>query len=243
MSEYTIETFIGSGAVYLAGFQIGNVTELSHTITKENKSVAARAGGGNYDSLTRITAVTLAMKVSDFNDANLALALQALKVEHAGGASTEQVVTPINGGFVPLDFLVDTSQAATVATDEDTPVSLAQGTDYTLTPSGIKFTKGGQAVDTQPVKVTYTSLPTTALEAYSDSQKEGVLFVEGINDVNGNPQNLTYHRFKAEPMGSFAPFSDDFAALEINGEVLADTTKGANKSKFLRMTKTPSVEA
>ena len=242
-TDYKIETFIGSGAVYLSGFKIGNVTELSHTINKENKSVKARAGGGNYDSLTIITGVSLAMKVSDFNDANLALALQALKVEHVGSASTEQVVSAIDGGFVPLDFLVDHLATATVATDEATPVSLAPDTDYILTPSGIKFVAGGLGVTGTAIKVVYTSKATTALEAYADSQKEGVLFVEGINDANGNPQNLTYHRFKGEPMASYAAFSDDFEELELNGEVLADTTRPPGVSQFLRMTKTPSVAA
>lgn len=238
--NYERETFIGSGRVLFGGFYVGNVTELTHTVEKETKSVKARSGGGNYDSLTQVTGLKLAMKVSDFNDANLALALQALKIDHAGGSQTE-TVKAIAGGIVPLDFTPNGSTAY-VVTSLDTLTTYVLATDYKETAIGIEFLATGAIVAGESVLVTYTSIPVTALEALAAAQVESTLVVEGLNDANNSPFTSVYHRFKIEPMGTMSPFSDDFGTLELNGDALADDSKGVGESKFMRMIKTPSVK-
>lgn len=241
MSDYQLETFIGSGRVLFGGFNVGNVTALSHKIETETKSIKARNGGGTYDSITQVLGVQVEMKVSDFNDANLELALQALKIEHVGGAQTE-TLTAIAGGEMPLEFQPDGETPYTVATPDDATTYVLD-TDYEETPLGIKFLAAGDIANDAAIKVAYTSVGGTAFEALAASQKEGLLVVDGLNDANGEPFTLSYYRFKVKPMATLAPFSDEFAELELNGDALADATKGVGQSKFMRMRKAPSVKS
>lgn len=247
MNTYKKETFIGGGSVFIAGFDIGNVATLTHTIDIEEKSIKARATGGKYDTYSQVNAVAIELTVHDLNDDNLALAMQALKIMEPGGTEiTEpETVTALKPGALhALNFFVDTTATVTVTDDADTPQSFTAGTDFEVTVNGIKTLKSGAITAGTVLKVTYTPKASTVLEALEGQQLEAPLTVIGANEAqSGAPFNIQYHKVKIAPTASFAPFSDDFAELPLAGEALADSTKQGGKSKFMRMVKTPSVEA
>ncbi|MAD98908.1 MAG: hypothetical protein CMB99_16400 [Flavobacteriaceae bacterium] len=241
------ETFYGSAKVYIAGFHVGNVPSLTHTIETEEKSIPSRLpGGGKYDSLTIVNAVSLAMTLSDYNDDNLALALQALKIETSADTAItgEKQTAPAPGGLVPLDAFVKVGEAVQVQDDAQTPQTFTAGTDYEVTQTGIKVLEGGAITEGTTLVVDYVALGSTSLEMLAGTQKAVPVLVEGINEAqSGQPFNILYHSVKIAPSASFGAITDGYGSIELPGEALPDQTKGAGKSKFMRMVKAPSVKA
>nr|WP_307955346.1 hypothetical protein [Shewanella putrefaciens] len=81
MSETVVESYIGSGIVYVDGRDVGNASGVKIAIEQETKTQPNfRGGGGNAAEITRVKAVKLSFTMNDFSNANMALALRG-KVE------------------------------------------------------------------------------------------------------------------------------------------------------------------
>ena len=57
---------------------------------------------------------------------------------------------------------------------------------------------------------------------------------DGVNENTGKRSVMDVYRWKPAPTSGLDLISDDFAEFDIEGEVLADSTKGAGLSKFFR---------
>ena len=233
------KSFIGKGIVYINGRDVGNCTALTMGITEEKielKNYRA-AGGGNYNSLTRIDAVEVSMTISDFSAENLALGLfGTASAVTAAEVSDESVTTPaskVGNPLVQTAHVIDTAETVTV-TSSPAGTTYDVTDDYIVTPAGIQIVATGDIPVDTAILVSYDKKATSVLEMLTTSAGEYTLVFDGLNEAqSGTPYVVTVHRFKAGPAAEVALIGDEFGELQITGEALADTTiTGAGLSQY-----------
>jgi len=236
MAEQINEAYIGSGIVYINGRDVGNCSNVNFAIEQETQSQRNyRGGGGNFASVTTVSAVNLSMELANFSNANLALALRGMVESVTAGSVTAENVTAVVGGLAETEKMVDLSDtAATVTvTDETETTTYVEGTDYEVTAAGLKILSTGSITDGETLVVGYDNQGTNVLQALVDSGKEVRVVLDGINDATGKPVTVKVHRWKPSPTSGLGLISDDFSTFTIEGEVLADESiQATGKSKF-----------
>ena len=235
MTEIVKESYIGAGIVYANGRDVGNASGVEISISQETKSLPNyRGGGGNYDSVTTVSAVNLKMTLNAFSNENMALALRGTVDVLTAGAVTAEAITAKLDGLADTVAMIDVAQTVTV-TNDDASTTYVEGTDYIASAAGIRAISGGDITDGQALKVTYTSLAGNALEALTESGQTVPVVVDGLNDATGKPCVLKFYLWKPSPTASLAIITSDFGSFDIDGEVLAnDAIVAAGKSKFFK---------
>lgn len=233
MADQINEAYIGSGVVYVNGRDVGNCSNVSFSIDQETKSQRNyRGGGGNFASVTSITAVSLSMDLANFSNANLALALRGVVEVVAADAIVDEPVVAVLGGLAETAKMMDIAETVAVKNAAG-DVTYVAGADYELSPAGLKILADGDITDGQALKVSYTNKATNVLQALVDSGEEVRVVLDGLNDATGKPVTVKVHRWKPSPTSGLGLISDDFSTFPVEGEVLADETiQAAGKSKF-----------
>lgn len=244
---FTKRTYVGKGKIYIKEFGadaallfIGNVSELTfnHEESKQSVPDFTESGGGEWDSIRRIDAVTLQLTKWDILlPANLARLVR-------GTASAADSVTPIvdeahtafEGGLIQLARIPNPDAALTV-TYLGSP-ALVEGADYVRTPSGIEVVVGGNLADEDPVEISYTPLASDTVEALTESGKQYQLVFEGLNEADSDrPVVINVHKFKPGAATAMSWISQEFLSAPFTGDVLKDTTiVGSNLSKYYKVT-------
>ena len=233
MADYS---YIGAGKIYLAPMTsgvvsgaaryIGNVSALEFTVEQDKKDLMdfSNCAGGKANSYSRITGVMAAMSLHDISAENLALAFRGTTSAHTGATQTSEAQTVYVGGFVRLDFMPDTSTI--VVEDVTDTTTYTEGTDYEVTPGGITIIDPAPTIaDADVLHITYTSQDSDMIEALVSAQSEYKLYFAGLNKAQEcDPLLIEVHRFKPDPTSSMPWIGEDFAALEMTGEVLIDDT-------------------
>ncbi|MEC7815843.1 phage tail tube protein [Marinobacter nauticus] len=236
MAEQINEAYIGSGIVYINGRDVGNCSNVNFAIEQETQTQRNyRGGGGNFASVTTVSAVNLSMELANFSNANLALALRGVVESVAAGQVADESVVAVAGGLAETSKMIDLSDTANTVTvkDETDQTTYVAGTDYEVTAAGLKILSGGNITDGETLKVSYDNQGTNVLQALIDSGQEVRVVLDGINDATGKPVTVKVHRWKPSPTSGLGLISDSFATFTIEGEVLADETiQAAGKSKF-----------
>ncbi|MEL4361550.1 MULTISPECIES: phage tail tube protein [Shewanella] len=235
MSVIVKESYIGAGIVYVAGRDVGNASGVEVSIEQEEKSLPNyRGGGGNYDSVTKVSSVKLKMTLNAFSNENLALALRGtVSVLTADPVADELVVAKLDG-LAPTEKLIDISQPVTV-TNSDGTTEYDVDVDYYVSAAGIRAIGTGAIVDEAQLKVSYTSAAGNALEALTEAGVTVPVVIDGMNDANGKPCVLRFYLWKPSPTSSLSLITDDYGSFDIEGEVLAnDAIVAAGKSKFFK---------
>lgn len=235
---YVERSFIGSGKYFVDGRRVGNVSaaKLSYKVdTKTNPNYMG--GGGNLDSLDRISDVNLDLTVTNFSAENMAIALRATLGDVAGDAVTAEPHTMSPNTLVDTAFMLDTSKTVTVkkagGTQDVISIVDAEGkTNYEITPAGIVFHAGADVVDATEITIAYTKHVSVILKALLGSAKEFKLVMDGLNENDNTPGVLRVWRWKPSPTDGFDLISDDYASFDLKGAVLADTSKPAGTSQF-----------
>lgn len=237
-------SFIGAGSIHLQPYDqtapllpIGNVSEFTFSFEEDRKELKNYlGGGGNRNVLSRVSSVTASIVANDFTADNISLALRA--------SISQSKLTPVvdeeldshgvQDELIPFNKLPDLTQSITVKDSLD--VALTEGTDYEVTKSGIKVIEG-EGIDAEGVKVSYTPLASSMVQALVESGREFVLFMEGLNDAQeGLPFNIRVHRVKFSPAQNLGFISDDFASLTLQMDVLSDPSiSGNGLSPFMQI--------
>ncbi len=237
-------SFIGAGSIYLKPaddsaplLPVGNVSEFKFSFEEDKKELKNYlGGGGNRNTISRISGISASLTATDFTADNLAMALRGSVSAASTTAITDEPHTSygVANEFIPFDKIPDTTKSVIVKDSMDT--TLAEGDDYELTKSGIKVIDGG-GIDNLGVSVSYTPLASNMVQALIESGKEFVLFMEGLNDAqDGKPFNIRVHRVKFSPVQNLDFISDDFASIPLEIDVLADTTiTGSGLSTFMQI--------
>lgn len=222
------KSFIGKGKVYLDGRFVGNVSEFVYGTTEEEKSLPdfTTTGGGNYNSIKRIQAVTTRMVFHDISAENLAEALF--------GSSSSVTATAVSNESIStgtaLDYLIETASMidtdiAVTVTSDPAGTTYTEGTDYTVSAAGIVVLSTGTIPVSTPLLISYTKKAVDIVEALTGSGQEHRLVVDGLNEAqSGAPSKITVHRNKFGPADEVSAIGDDFAGVTLNGEALKDTT-------------------
>lgn len=236
MAEQINEAYIGSGIIYINGRDVGNCSNVNFAIEQETQTQRNyRGGGGNFASVTTVSAVNLSMELANFSNANLALALRGVMETVAAGSVPTETVTAVAGGLAETEKMIDLSDTAASVTvkDETETTTYQEGTDYEVTAAGLKILESGNITDGENLVVSYDNQGTNVLQALVDSGQEVRVVLDGINDATGKPVTVKVHRWKPSPTSGLGLISDDFSTFTIEGEVLADESiQATGKSKF-----------
>lgn len=241
--QHVERSFIGSGIFYINGRDVGNVSaaKLSYEIKNINLP-NNRGGGGDLESLDRISSVAMDLTITNLDHENIALALGAAIAKEATGDVTDEPITILTHSLADSTFMIDASKTVTVKDHTGAtipPVDANGDANYEVTPAGILF-KGGTATtaeDGQVGKVSYTKSKQVLLQALKSVGKEYKLVLNGINDNNGDPHVLRVWRWKPSPTDGMDFISDDYSSMSASGKCLADVSKPAGKSQFFELIK------
>lgn len=242
MSDTSYYPYLGSGKIYarVAGaaaglMELGNASKLELAVKEDKQKLkdSTKPGGGTYASVSRIDTVTAQMTLSDLNKTNVARAVFGTESAVTGAAVVDEVVKAYKGALVPLahpnptDVVVTNSAAATTYTEN---------TDYEVRPGGIFILAAGAIADAQDLKVDYTFAAYHQVEAMTQGAITLELHFEGLNEANSDkPVIVDIYRAQLSPTKALSLLGDKFADLQIEAEVLKDTTKvGAGVSQYFR---------
>lgn len=240
-------TFIGKGEIHLQArtegsplLPVGNCSELTVSFEEDSKSALdfTSPGGGEANSLTRITQFTGNIKHLDISADNLALALRGAVEQVAGGTEVTAEDIPAVGvvdELIPFAFLPDQNQAITV-TDKESAASLASGTDYEVTRVGIRILDGTN-IGATGVTVSYTKAKQEIMQALVAAGQEFKLVFNGLNEAqSGKAVNITIHRVKFSPAQGLSFIGDDFAEMDTGFNALSDgNINGDGVSKYMKV--------
>lgn len=241
----TIEVFkpyIGNGKVYGRVFgsasplrELGEVSELKISADEEVKQLADHTGGGgNYATARWIKAVTASMTLHDLNLENLKLALRASATTAAQGTVTDEPHTAYVDGLLRLAH--PQPSAVAITGTGGTPTYTA-GTDYEVRPGGI-YILDGVIADGAAVLVSYSYAGHDVVEALTQGATVLELSFEGINRADDDkPVIVDVYKISLAPVKDLSLIGDDFANLQLDGELLKDNSKGGGKSKYYRVTR------
>lgn len=249
-SQTRNRSFVGRGTLYLRrkgsneGFaELGNADSVQFTIN-ENKITQPnykQPGGGNIASQSSITDVTAAVNALSVQPNTLAVALRSLVNTTVGAPQTSEPHAAHKNAIVPLKFTPDPAETITV-TDVGAATTYVEGTDYEVRPGGIFILETGSIADaadleTPNIEVTYTSITTFDIEGITESAVDYEIFFDGFNEAdNGKSVTVKCHKVTFSPASALDLITEEFGALPLSFEVLADPTiTGAGESKYMQV--------
>lgn len=223
------KSYIGKGIVYIENdnaqlVDVGNCTAFSYAADEEKIELKnyRTAGGGNYNSISRINAVNINLNISDFSAENLSLGLFGSVSATAGAAITaEAQTTPADVSvdfLLPTDNMIDTTQAVTVAT-------YTEGVDFEKTAAGILVLAAGSIPASTALSIDYTSVTVDVVQAFVSAAQDRRIVLDGLNEAQGGTRVIIdIHRGKFGPAAETQFIGDEFGEIAMTGEALQDTT-------------------
>lgn len=243
MTDTVYYPYLGSGKIYarVAGapaglMEMGNASKLELAIKEDKQKLKdfTKPGGGTYASVSRISEATLSMTLNDLNKTNVARAIFGTESAVAGAAVLDEVVTAYKGALVPLAHPNPTALVVTL--EAGTPTYVAN-VDYEVRASGLYIIPTGAIADAASLKVDYSYASYHKVEAMTSTAITLELHFEGLNEANsGKPVVVDVYRAQLSPTKALSLLGDKFADLQVEAEVLADTSKtGVGVSQYFRV--------
>lgn len=243
MTDTVYYPYLGSGKIYARAFgaaaglmELGNASKLELAVKEDKQKLKdySKPGGGTYSSVSRISEATLQMTLNDLNKTNVARAVFGTELAVAGATIVDEAVVAYKGAIVPL--LHPNPTAVTVSHTSGTPAYVAN-TDYEVRAGGIYIIPGGVITDGQALKVDYTHAAYDRVDAMTSSSILLELHFEGLNEANsGKPVIVDIYKAQLSPTKALSLLGDKFADLQVEAEVLADTSKvGVGISQYFRV--------
>jgi hypothetical protein len=233
------KTYIGKGSIYINSgttglLPLGNCSKLTLSIDEETKEILdyENAGGGLANSISRVSAVKLALTCHNFVAENLALAVRGAATVRTSGVIVDEPLTAKKGTLLPTTRLISTAVAPVLTGAGGTPVYTVN-TDYVVKQGGIFIPTTSTIADATPLLVDYTSLADSQMQALVLASAEFRLVFDGLNEADsGKPAYFDFFKSKFTPSG-FDLIGDDFAGFDLEATVLKDDTKsGAGVSQY-----------
>ena len=246
-------SFIGGGKIWIREknsntpqmYAFGNADSFSFAINEDKKTQRnyTTPGGGNIASQSAITDVTASVNALSFQPRTLALALRSLVKTIASAAVVGETHKVYKDALEPLLMIPDQGETIVVKSQDDVTTYLPN-VDYVIEHGGIYIPEASAITDSDTnndgvnVKVDYTSSESYTIEAITQAAIEYELFFNGFNDAdNGKPTTVKCHSVKFSPSQALELISEDFGALPMEFEVLADDSiVAADESKYFKIT-------
>lgn len=233
---------LNAGQVYarLAGSaaklqSVGGVAELVLNIEEDIKRQKdySRGGGGNRAQVNRIEAIGMTAKLQDLNPVNLARVVFGDTATVVASTVTGEAVTAYKGGLIPLAHLNPSSVVL-----KNGAATIAATANYEVRPEGLfVFDTSPAITDAMPLTVDYAHSGYDLIEALTRAAPTLEMMYAGVNEaMDGATSTVELYRVRTGALKSWGLINDDFAELDIEGEVLLDPTKiGAGISRFFRV--------
>ncbi|MDP2431461.1 MAG: hypothetical protein Q8O33_05470 [Pseudomonadota bacterium] len=207
----------------------GNVADLKLALkTEVLEHYESQSGQRSLDHrMIKSKSATITLAIEEFTKENLALALYGTHVTTTGGTVTDEPV----GGTVPVVgdryFLAHPKVSSLVVKDSAaTPATLALGTHYTADVDfgALQFLDASGF--TPPLKASYAFGDVSEIGIFTQPLPERYLRLEGFNTAQGNARVLVeLYRVAFDPLKELALISNDYNKFELEGSLLADSTK------------------
>ena len=207
----------------------GNVAELKLSLkTDVLEHYESQTGQRTLDHrMVKQKSATVKLTIEEFTKENLSLALYGNFVTSAPGTVTAETL----GGVAPVIgdryFLAHPKVSTLVVTDSAaTPATLTLGTNYTAETDfgAIQFLD--VTGFTAPFKASYGFGVATEIGIFTQPLPERYLRLEGLNTAQGNAKVLVeLYRVAFDPLKEISFISDDYNKFEMEGSLLADSTK------------------
>lgn len=227
--------------------KVGLVSTIQHATETNTLTLndTTTPQGGEYDSLDRVTGVSLTINFREIFTWVLAALVWGSATEVAAATHTGEIKRAGVDGTIALDHMPLTisgvsNEAGTTDFDEDD--------DWIMTGSGIQVVPGGAleaaiiAAGTTPynVSIDYSSAAVDVIEALTNSGKTFEFLFEGENAAG--TQKRVEARFFMCRLNLATSMdwinTEDFGAFEATAKVLRDDSRvGAGTSKYFRIKK------
>jgi hypothetical protein len=227
------------GRVYLGkrdtnGFPLevrspGNVADLKLSLkTEVLEHFESQSGQRSLDHrMIKSKSATVLLTIEEFTQENLALALYGTHVTGIGGTVTDEPI----GGAAPVIgdryFLAHPKVSGLTLRDSAaTPATLADGTQYTADQDFGAIQLLNLTGLTPPLRASYSFGDIAEIGLFTQPLPERYVRLEGINTAQGNAKVLVeLYRVAFDPLKELALISNDYNKFELEGSLLADTSK------------------
>ena len=207
----------------------GNVAELKLSLkTEVLEHYESQSGQRSLDHrMVKSKSASVNLTIEEFTPENLALALYGTYVATSSGTVIDEPIgcaAPVVGDRY---FLAHPKVSTLVVRDSaGTPGTLTLGTHYTADTDfgAIQFldTTGLTA----PFKASYAFGNVAEIGIFTQPLPERFLRLEGLNTAQGNTRVLVeLYRVAFDPLKELALISNDYNKFELEGSLLADSTK------------------
>lgn len=235
--------------------QLGGCEELTLAIdeTKINQANYESSGGGNRATVFRINEMTLAAKLQDLNPINLARTLRGLHTEVAASTVVDELGSALPGGLVPTDHINPTT---VVVRNAASSAVIAAAGNFEVRPEGLWWFDDSTALATA-LEAWETANPTLeaadwpglgiemdyafggydVIETLTRAAPIMEFMFAGMNEASEDAASIVdiWRVQLSATKGLNLISAGSFSTLDIEGEVLRDTTKtGAGISKYMR---------
>jgi hypothetical protein len=235
-------SYLGVGKIYMriagaaaALVEIGNASQLDLTPVSDQKELVdyTALGGGLQNSVQRVKSVDLSFIAHDLSPDNLARGLWGGVTPITTAAVTAEAVTARLGGLVRL-----ANVASAVSAVKKGATTFVAGTDYEVRAGGIFIFTAGAIVEADALTVDYTKADADVVQAFVNSSQEYEMVFEGLNEARSGKAVVTdIYRVRLSAAKKISLIGADYAALEITGKVLKDSTKtGTGISQYFKST-------
>lgn len=215
---------------------VGNVSAASIGITpdvleKKERMTSAR---GTYKKVTRSTDVVLKLTLDEIVPENLVAALFGTQVAfgQASGTLTDAVVT--SSSVQGLWYNVGKRALSGITVKDDT-VSRTLNTDYRVDvdTGRVYIVPGGAIVNGSEITIScsHAAVSSNVVRALTDTEVNRYVFLKG-DPTTGATHDYEFWNVAFVPDGELALITDEFATIQLNGGVQADTTNHASEPYF-----------
>ena len=234
----------GTGAPF-EPMGLGSTMEQAHEVNKITLANTMNVAGGNYDSTSRVTAMTLNFNFREFFTANYVRFLWASFTTLQSEAVTGEKQVAKVGMTTMLDKMPLT--ITSVVDAETGLIEFEEDIEWKLAGSGIEPLPGGalataieEAEGDYLIEVDYQTADFDNIQPLATSGEELELLFEGVNAVGTQKRtNNLYYRCKFDLAATLSWINvEDFMGMDVTCEVLADPSRiGPGLSPFMKIMK------
>ncbi|ASK90533.1 hypothetical protein KWH04_16535 [Xanthomonas campestris pv. trichodesmae] len=236
-------SYLGSGELHLRKrgaakpFRgVGNCSAFSFSpqTNRINLLDSTQPGGGNRNSVDRITEVQVSFTMHDFSAENFADVLRGTATTIVAGNAADEAVVAYKDGVTPLANLAADITAVKPVTgdavyEKGKDWDIKNGALYVPADSKITVPADGAA----NIKVTYSFGAAERLQALVNPNEEYELLFLGFNEArSGKKVRAQAYRVSGGVIGELALIGEQYGAGTVTGTLSKDTSKPAGVSQY-----------
>lgn len=237
------KSYIGSGNILVREFgaaapfeEMGNCSALTLSPQEDVKSLQdfTKPGGGKRNEVRRVTGVDASWTFHDYSAENFARGLRANFATIPAGTATDEVLVAYKGGYTPMAKI---ATAITTVEPDGGGTAYTVGTDYELRDGQLYIPSTSTIPDpvagAENIQVTYTYAAQKKVQALVNPNQQYELLFMGLNEAqSGKRARVHCHKVSGGVLQQMALLGEDYGAGEVNGGLLADTSKPTGESQY-----------